>query len=553
MIDAVLRFDAVGSIDYWNPAAHRLLALTGSEARGKRFAEVGTLLSELSRQPLEDPIAACLERVEEIEAQEEAVLVTAAGPEFPVRFSVSPIRDGQEHLAGAVLVLRDVTQLRQRERQITYLASHDPLTGLINRRQFEQVLEEVLREVPQKGRRHLIFYLDLDEFKRINDTCGHLAGDEMLKQVTSLLLSKVRSSDVLARLGGDEFGVVLRDCPFDKALEIADAMREVVKDFRFTWEGRIFQIGVSIGVVPVDAEVGREQLLRAADAACYVAKEKGRNRIQIFQPDDVDAASRFGDMQWIHRLQSALQEGRFHLYWQPLEALGVRESWASPGRLRGEVLVRMEDEGEIVPPSAFVPAAERYRLMAALDRWVLKTLLRRLATARMVRDWAEGDCLGVNLSGQSLAETGFEEFVLKVIRESGIPPDRLCFEVSETAVIANLAAAQRFFVALKKVGCRLSLDDFGSGLASFGYLRSLPVDFLKINGEFVRAADQDPVARTIVESVHRIGHVLGIETVGKCVETPKVRQLLAAIGVDYAQGYQVAGVVPFEPLLPGSR
>lgn len=539
--EAVLRFDAEGRLTSWNPAASALLSLTPETSRGRPFAEVLTLLRDVDHRPIADPVSRCMELQEVIESDEQTLLAMEDDREIYTLFSAAPVRSSSGEVEGAVLVLRDMSQLRHQEQQITYLASHDPLTGLRNRRQFEKALEEILQEPPTASRKDMVFYLDLDQFKVINDSCGHLAGDEMLKQVTSVLLAKVRASDLLARLGGDEFAVVLRDCPFDKALEIADSMREAVKDFRFTWEGRIFQIGVSIGVVPVGPDVSREQLLRAADAACYVAKEKGRNRIQIFQPDDVDVASRFGEMQWIPRLQGALQENRFCLYWQPVRCL----QGEGTGRLRGEILLRMreEDETELLLPEAFLPAAERYRLMPALDRWVLKATLRQLAQEPL----PEGATLAVNLSGQALAEGAFEDFVLKVLRGSSVPPSALCFELSEATVMANLASAQHFITTVKKVGCRLSLDDFGSGLTSFSYLRTLPVDYLKIHGELVRRLDADPVARVIVESAHRIGHELGMKTVGKAVESTKISQALTELGVDYGQGLSIASVRPFGP------
>jgi diguanylate cyclase (GGDEF)-like protein/PAS domain S-box-containing protein len=535
-----VRVDPLARIDYLNPAAEELLGLLAADALGRVPTEVYRLVGELTRTPLEDPLVRCLAEGRPIESDGHAALLTPGGRDVPVRFSAAPVRDAAGAVAGAVLVLRDVTQLRQTERRMTYLASHDPLTGLANRRVFEASLQDALQDAREHGRRPVVFYLDLDEFKRINDRCGHQAGDELLRQVASLLLSRVRATDVLARLGGDEFAVVLRNCPFDKALEIADSMRQAIKSFRFSWDDQVFEIGVSIGVVPVADGGEMAQILRAADAACYMAKEKGRNRIHIFQPGDAAAASRFGDMQWIHRIGDALEGNRFRLFVQEIRPLGGN------GRLPlGEILLRMvEQGGEVVPPAAFVPAAERYRLMTALDRWVVREAFGEIAGQVGVA--GRPRCFGVNLSAQSVGDPAFLEFLLRTVRASGVPPEAICFEVTETAAVANLASAQQFLAAVRRAGCRASLDDFGSGLSSFGYLRNLQVDFLKIDGEYVTKVAEDPVARVLVESIHRVAHALGMETIAEWVESEDAFAALREIGVDYAQGYWVGGPRPLD-------
>jgi diguanylate cyclase (GGDEF)-like protein/PAS domain S-box-containing protein len=539
LAEAVVRVDAGGRIDYLNPAAEALLDLPAAEALGRAPTEVYRMLGELTRSLLEDPLARCLAEGQTLESEGHTALVTPGGREFPVRFTAAPVRAAAGGIVGAVLVLRDATELRQVERRMSYLASHDPLTGLANRREFEACLEDALEDAREQLRRPVVFYLDLDEFKRINDRCGHLAGDELLRQVASLLLSRVRATDVLARLGGDEFAVVLRECPFDKALSIADSMRQAIKDFRFSWETEVFEVGVSIGVVPVAERGDMAQILRAADAACYMAKEKGRNRIHIFQPGDAAAASRYGDMQWIHRLGDALEQDRFRLFVQEIRPLG-----GNGREPLGEILLRMVELGELLSPAAFVPAAERYRLMTALDRWVVRSAFRQIPG--QVGSPGRPRCFGVNLSAQSLSDAAFLDFLLRAVKASNVPPDCICFELTETAVVANLASAQQFLAAVRRAGCRASLDDFGSGLASFGYLRNLQVDFLKIDGEYVKRVAEDPLARALVESIHRVAHALGVETIAEWVESEAALAVLEEIGVDYAQGYWIGGPRPLD-------
>jgi len=543
--DGVIRTDATGIVDYLNAAAERLTGWSLAEAMGQSLAKVWNVVDETGGRLLFDPVEHCLREGRVIEIPGSSLLLRRDGVEFAIRDSVAPIRDRHGRIVGTVLVFKDVTELRGMEREMSYLARHDALTGLLNRREFEIRLERCLATAAEEGRQHALFYLDLDEFKLVNDTCGHLAGDELLKQVTTLLSSQLRRGDTLARLGGDEFGVLLEDTSPERSRTLAEALRTAVEAHRFIWQERIFTVRVSLGSVMIDRASGDlAQVLSAADTACYVAKEAGRNRIHEYQLDDTLVAERYGAMDWIHRIHKAFDEERFRLYRQPIQPLGV------PGELGGnpplsEIFIRMVDEeGRIASPAAFIPAAERYHLIPSIDRWVVHTAFEVL-TRRGLERAAAGTCFAINLSGQSIGEGDFLDYVLAEIEASGVPPERVCFEITETAAVANLTRARHFLAVLKAKGVRFVLDDFGSGLSSFAYLKNLGVDFLKIDGQFVRNLAGDSIQRALVESIHQVGHVMGIRTIAEGVEDRATLEALRAIGVDYAQGYWIA---PPEPL-----
>jgi diguanylate cyclase (GGDEF)-like protein/PAS domain S-box-containing protein len=534
--DGVIRTDPSGAIDYLNPVAERLTGWKAEEAIGLTVSEVFKVVDEITRKPLADPVARCLEEGRVVESPGHAVLLSKEGKEYSVRDSAAPIYDRSGAALGAVLVFKDVTQLRGMEREMIYLASHDALTGLINRREFEVRLKRAIRGARAERRHHVLLYLDLDEFKVVNDTCGHLVGDEMLKQITALLRSRVRRSDILARLGGDEFGVLLEDCPLDHARQIAEEMRRTVREFRFCWRDQIFEVGVSIGLVPINSDSGDlAQVLSAADAACYVAKDSGRNRVHEYELDDTLVAERYGEMQWIHRIHRAFEDRRFRLFYQLIQPLGAENH---PSReLLCEVFIRMLDRtGKVIEPSAFIAAAERYHLIGSLDRWVVKTAFSALAEAQR-REWSRPVLFAINLSGQSIGEESFLTYVVEELERSGVDSGRICFEITETAAISKLDSAIRFISILKTKGCRFILDDFGSGLSSFAYLRDLQVDFLKIDGEFVQNMMEDRVKRAMVESINQIGHVMGLQTIAEWVENRQTLDALKELGVDYAQGY----------------
>jgi diguanylate cyclase (GGDEF)-like protein/PAS domain S-box-containing protein len=558
--DALIRTDVKGHIDYLNPTAETLTGWTLERARGRRVSEVFRLVDETTRQPLPDPVTLCLVEGRMVRSAPNAVLLSATDKEYSVRDSASPIHDDVGRALGAVLVFNDVTDLRGMEREMSYLASHDALTGLLNRREFEVRLQRALLSARLEPREHALLYLDLDEFKVINDTCGHLVGDEMLKQVTELLRSRIRRGDALARLGGDEFGVLLEDCPALKARGTAEELRRTLRDFRFSFREHVFEVGASIGLVPIGPISGDlAQVMSAADAACYVAKDRGRNRVHEYVPDDTGVAQRYGEMQWIQRINNAFEERRFRLYFQTIVPLrnarrrngkgAVMPGCGGPGRSEDaadpasgdrpeaicEIFVRMLDRsGQVVEPAAFVAAAERYHLIDSLDRWVVQTAFGAVAEAQ--RGGVE-TLFTINLSAQSLSDESFLAFVIGELGRSGVDPSRICFEITETAAMSKLDSAVRFLTILRREGCRFALDDFGSGLSSFAYLRNLPIDFLKIDGALVQDMKDDPVKRALVAAINEIGHVMGVCTIAEWVENATVVEALETLGVDYAQGH----------------
>jgi diguanylate cyclase (GGDEF)-like protein len=437
---------------------------------------------------------------------------------------------------------RELEELRLRQEyavKLAYHASHDPLTALVNRLEFESRLKLALHTAATQERQHVVMYLDLDQFKVVNDTSGHAAGDQLLRQVSALLKAQVREGDTLARLGGDEFGVLLENCPLQEAIRIADDLRVCISDFRFVSEGGSFSVGVSIGVVHIaDGMLNLTDVLSAADAACYMAKDKGRNRVQFYRPHDSEISMRRGEMEWVSRLRQALQENRFALYAQRILPIG--ELRDSP-RPHHELLVRMVDEhGGVIPPMAFIPAAERYSMMPLIDEWVIENALARISTLG-----ADGGTFAINISGRSIADERFLEFVREQFRRYGLPPRSICFELTETAAVANFDKAARFCGEMKALGCLFSLDDFGAGMSSFGYLRHLPVDFIKIDGSFVKDLAEDPVDRATVRAINDVGHVMGKQTVAEFVEGEGALAALREIGVDFAQGNWISPPTPF--------
>ena len=539
--DAVISTDAEGHIDYINPVAENLTAWRLDEARGRPIGEVLTLIDEVSRDPIDNPLLCVLGKARRNAATEQAVLVTRAGHEVAIQESAAPICDRSGRVIGAVMVFHDVTRERRLKRALSYQASHDALTGLINRREFDNRLHATVLTAQRGEGVHALLYVDLDQFKVVNDTCGHQAGDRLLRDVTGLLQSRVRAADTIARLGGDEFGVLLENCTVEQSTRIAESVRQAIRDFRFTWGATTLSVGASVGIVQISSDTESvANVMSAADIACYAAKDEGRNRIHLYEADGL-SHPRHREMHWVARVTRAAEENRLELYFQPIRPVTVR-----PGPSFNELLVRLrDDDGRLVPPGEFIPAAERYNVMSVIDRWVVSCAIRCLT------EWREQGkalpLLAVNLSGTSLNDQSFIDFVMQHVEDTALA-GALCFEITETAAVTNLSNVAFVMRELKTRGCKFSLDDFGTGLSSFMYLKSLPVDYLKIDGQFVRRIADDPVDRSMVEAVCKVGRTLGIETVAECVEVQSVLDELGRIGVDFAQGYFVAKPEPIGQL-----
>ena len=538
--DAVITCDARGRVDYMNPAAETLLEWELRRAAGAAVETVFEMHSRLTGQVLENPVSRCLREGRSLGLCENSVIVNRLGQQLSVHENVSPIRDRDGAVVGAVMVFRDLCQDGRLRRQLSYQASHDELTGLINRRQFESFIDDALiASRGDKNSRHVLLYLDLDQFKVVNDLCGHGAGDQLLKRITGVLHGGVESTDAVARLGGDEFGILLKHCKLEKGMRVAEQLCEAVRALRFNWQERAINVSASIGLVAIDSDSATtSNVLSAADVACYAAKEAGRNRVHVYQSSDSDAHQR--EMLWVSQITSAVEKDRLELYFQPIVPVDTEESFGG----HYELLLRMRGEdGDLIQPSAFIPAAERYNLMPSLDRWVIEQALILADRSRNATGEA-GYTLAINLSGTSLSDASFLEDVARQIAAEHLPPHALCFEITETAAIANLGNVARFMHELKSMGCQFALDDFGSGLSSFAYLKNLPVDYLKIDGHFVANVHNDNVDRRMLEAIGQVAEALGIRTVAERVETRAILNELSDIGVDYAQGFFIARPEP---------
>ena len=542
--DAVITTDASGIVDFINPVAERLTGWTSPEAIGQPIDVVFQILNEDDRTPLESPVTRCIAHGAMVALSSSAILFGRGGKEYSIRNSVAPIWAAEHSLAGAVLVFSDMSERRQMEREAVHLAAHDSLTGLVNRREFESRLQRALDTAHREDTTHALAYLDLDQFKVINDTKGHSVGDEMLRQLSARLSALTRKRDTFARLGGDEFGLLMEHCSLEQAQRTTQNLLESVREFRFTWEGQPFRVGASLGLVAVDSSSrSTGELLRRADAACYGAKEQGRNRLHIYKEDDSRLAERQGEMQWVSRIERALEDDQFRLYYQPIVAL--REPTSDLTRC--ELLLRLEDEsGDILPPGAFLPAAERYGLAVAIDRWVVRHALTWIAAHPDIAEQLSH--IALNLSGHSLADSSMADYIEGEFEMTKVKPEKICFEVTETAAIANLGTAAKLFDRAKQIGCKFALDDFGVGFSSFEYLKLLPVDYLKIDGAFVKDIVDDPIDFAMVKSINELGHATGKRTVAEFVESDAIAEKLRGLGVDYAQGYAIARPMPLETL-----
>lgn len=528
--EGVVTIGQDGLITSINIAGQGLLGIDEQQALGTPVDRLGTFLAPGSRQPLHalDPLR--------VAGQFEALLLTPQGAERHLAASVAHLPDANGGVAGAVIVVRDVTDERALLQQLAYEASHDHLTGLSNRRAFESRLHDLIQQGDDTADQiHHVLYLDVDQFKLVNDIAGHAAGDHLLVRMAGVLSTGTRLGDTVARLGGDEFGLILPDCPPEAALRIAQGLRMQIAAMNLDWEGRHFNVTVSIGMLAFDRRVASEaSVMAGADMACHLAKEQGRNRIQAFSDGDARIEARRGEMTWASDIRRALEDDRLRLHFQPIAALKPR-----PGSLiHGEMLLRIVDaEGQLLPPASFISAAERYNQIQAIDRWVVKTAFEWLSHH-------PDHEASINLSGQSIGDAQLLPFVLRQFERTGLSPHRVCFEITETAAIGDLSSALKFMNGLRAVGVKFALDDFGIGLSSFSYLKSLPVDYVKIDGSFTKTLLTDPVNRGIVEAIVRIAKLCGLQTIAEWVETEEVKSVLETLGIDHAQGWLIGRPQP---------
>ncbi|MBT8088404.1 MAG: EAL domain-containing protein, partial [Gammaproteobacteria bacterium] len=544
--DGVITTDADGIVDYVNPVAQDLTGWDVRTAKGTHISKIMMIVNEQTRAPVDNPVVRCLKEGRVVSLAENSVLITNGDEEVAIQDSAAPIRDRLGNIVGSVMVFHDISKESRLARKISYQAAHDPLTGLVNRREFENRLAQAIDQIHAVDDvSHALLYIDLDQFKVVNDTFGHNAGDALLSKMSKRIQNNIRSTDLLARLGGDEFGVLLERCDEERAVEVAEAIRTSIEEFRFDWQSAFTNVRCSIGIVMVTQEnADIAEVLSSADVACYSAKDMGRNRVHLYRHTDVSVHHE--EMKWVSRITSAVEDDRMELHFQPIIRIAEdRDKRAD----HYELLLRMRDEnGDLVRPDLFIPSAERYNLMSTLDRWVIHEALSKLADRN-----PHGDaryCIAINLSGSSLSEDRFLDFVVEELKKQQLPDGAICFEITETAAISSLSQVVHFMKALKKLGCRFSLDDFGSGLSSFSYLKNLPVDFLKIDGHFIHNVAEDRVDESMVRAIHQVGAAMGIETIAERVENKEVLDKLGEIGIEYAQGFHVARPAPvstFEP------
>lgn len=544
--DGVMAMDAQGCITYANPAAQQILDAREEGLKGLLCKDVFELQSEETGERIRN-----FEQLMAVADQGPlALVIMTSQRRIAAHVSAARILQG-EGAGGLVMTFRDMQKEHELRRRLAWKASRDDLTGLLNRSEFSRCVEEVIDAIHDDAAHHCLLYLDLDEFKVVNDTCGHKAGDDLLQKVSSDIRSQLRESDIIARLGGDEFGILLRDCRLEKGVEVAEGLIESLNGKRFSYNHKVFHVGASIGMVPVTRRTTNlEDLMASVDAACYVAKEKGRNRVYVGQVDDNKISYRMEELRQASHIRQALKEGRLILFRQPIVSID------DPGELlHSEVLVRMvSKDGTLIVPGAFIPIAERHGLMQDVDRWIIRHLFQ--IEGKALRKWQavvhDGERLedaflySINLSGASLVDPTFLDFITDLMREYDIPGHAIAFEITETQAITHLDKAVALIRSLKKLGCKFLLDDFGSGMSSFGYLKKLPIDYLKIDGQFVKDILSDPVDRAMVNMINEIGHTMGLTTVAEYVEDDAILAELKDMGVDMAQGYGISKPLPME-------
>ncbi len=578
--EGIITVDRDGCIKDLNPIAEQLTGYLSHAATGKSFAEIFWVFEEQTKTAQDGYLENVLQTGEVHHSPDRDLLRNRYGREFAIDYSIAPIRSALGEIMGAVVVFRDVSESRKMAQQLSWQASYDPLTGLANRREFERYLRRAIATAKRERREHTLAFLDLDRFKIVNDTSGHIAGDELLRQVSMLLQDNLRQADLIARFGGDEFAILLYGCPEEEAVRIVQNLVDIIKGFRFVWQDKLFTLGASVGITAITTHSSDiTQILSRADAACYIAKEQGRNQVYVYRSEDNYLSQPHGEMEWAGKIQEALKFGGFQLYYQTIVPLrcpktarimkqktglwqesrtnhrqeavtSAKDSKITPlerdyrepdyRQEHYEILLRLVDENNnLITPGVFIPAAERYQLMPTIDRWVVKTLFSMKEIWETYRDHQHHALFTINLSGASLNEESFWEFLTSQIALHQIPPHLLCFEITETVAITNITKTSRFIRQMRELGCSFSLDDFGSGMSSFGYLKNLPVDYLKIDGEFIKDIIDSSTNAEIAAAIHRIGHVMGMQTIAEYVTNQEVWQKVLEIGIDYAQGYYI--------------
>ena len=560
--EGVITTDINGYISYLNSAAENLLGVNIDYAMGKHLHDIfhvnhisktaGMHLHEIfhinsdsKSENINYPLSTCLEKGESVRHDDPLILISANGAEFIIRDNATPLRTRSGKIVGMVLIFHDFTHIQRISDQLTYQATHDELTGLRNRREFERRLDELITNSNFKIHEHALCFLDLDQFKVVNDTCGHVAGDALLKEISRLLHSQVRHNDLIARLGGDEFGIILVNCPIKQAVLIAENIKNTIKQYQCKWEQHVFDIGVSVGLVPiVSPDCPPAEIMINADTACYIAKDNGKNRVHVYQATDHDFLKRHDEIRCLQKINQALDKDSFELYGQTIAPTNTNS-----GNLKYEVLLRLKDNGKLMRPADFLSTAEHYSLMPEIDRWVIKSFITSLEKNGIDTFKDEKYIFNINISGQSLCSDGFLDFIVDLFESSQISPNLITFEITETAAIHNYEAAINLMQHLQKLGCAFALDDFGSGLSSFRYLKELPVDYLKIDGYFVSNIETNEVNQSIVDAIIRIARALNLKIIAEFVESEETRQALEKFKVDYIQGSAIEMPVPLVEIL----
>lgn len=537
--DGLIAVDNDLVVLFLNPIASYMSGWTEEESRGKPIHQIVSLIDSKTLNPI---LPAMLPDGEASNRFRDTILKGRLGQSFILDGAITKIHQVGNEVEGFVIAFRDVTELRKLSATVDYQTSHDKLTGLSNREDFSTKLQVFLEELGRFGGSHTMLQMDVDRFKIVNDTCGTLAGDELLRQVATYIQTLTQRNDITARLGGDEFAIVLKDCLLENALQVAQRLQEAVQNHKFIWQNNLFPITLSIGLVPLSSEdTDIHMVMAAADDACYIAKEEGGNRIRVFQRDEEKYILRRGQMEWVGKINQALEMNKFRLWYQLIEPLRVL-----PGmHPKLEILIRMEqDDGSIINPGTFIPSAERYGLISTIDRWVFENSIKAWVQMKGNNHELVKRLFAINLSGATLLDETFIDFAINITTQYGVSPGNFCLEITETSAIQNLSYATRFIEKLKSHGFTFSLDDFGAGFSSFNYLKNLPVDYLKIDGSIVQNIDESLINFTMVESINSMGHVIGLKTIAEFAKNPSIVERLHRIGVDYVQGYAIAEPKP---------